>query len=140
MTIASWMSQQRLAKLCAATRRRGLPDRLAHPRALRGYYATTLAEGVPILKIKARLGHGVIETTARYAELTHQSSVSLTSWTAATSTIARDFKCRSSRDATGAELARRRNSNDRRATPSRSLGPCPPALMRSSKCASACPA
>jgi site-specific recombinase XerD len=49
----------------------GIPDRLAHPHALRGYYATTLAvEGVPIQEIKARLGHASIETTARYlAEL-----------------------------------------------------------------------
>jgi integrase len=44
-----------------------VPDRLAHPHALRGYYATTLAgERVPIQEIKARLGHASIETTARY--------------------------------------------------------------------------
>jgi site-specific recombinase XerD len=66
------ISQQGLAKL---VRRygavAGVPDRLAHPHALRGYYATTLAvEGVPIQEIKARLGHASIETTARYlAEL-----------------------------------------------------------------------
>jgi integrase/recombinase XerD len=66
------MSQQALAKLL----RRyadvaGIPQRLAHPHALLGYYATTLAgEGVAIQEIKARLGHASIETTARYlAEL-----------------------------------------------------------------------
>ena len=62
------ISQQGLAKLVrryAAVA--GVPDRLAHPHALRGYYATTLAgEGVPIQEIKARLGHASIETTARY--------------------------------------------------------------------------
>ena len=67
------ISQQGLAKLVrryAAVG--GLPGRLAHPHALRGYYATTLAgERVPIQEIKARLGHASIETTARYlAELT----------------------------------------------------------------------
>jgi site-specific recombinase XerD len=62
------ISQQALAKLLrrhAATA--GVPERLAHPHALRGYYATTLAgEGVAIQEIKARLGHASIETTARY--------------------------------------------------------------------------
>ena len=67
------ISQQGLAKLVrryAAVA--GVPDRLAHPHALRGYYATTLAgERVSIQVIKARLGHTSIETTARYlAELT----------------------------------------------------------------------
>jgi integrase/recombinase XerC len=66
------ISQQGLAKLVrryAAVA--GVPERLAHPHALRGYYATTLAgERVPIQEIKARLGHASIETTARYlAEL-----------------------------------------------------------------------
>jgi len=70
------ISQQGLAKL---VRRHatvaGVPDRLAHPHALRGYYATTLSgERVPIQEIRARLGHALIETTARYlAELTGQS-------------------------------------------------------------------
>jgi site-specific recombinase XerD len=66
------ISQQALAKsvLRYATVA-GLPPRLAHPHALRGYYATTLsAERVAIQDIKARLGHASIETTARYlAEL-----------------------------------------------------------------------
>jgi site-specific recombinase XerD len=70
------ISQQGLAKLVrryAAVA--GVPERLAHPHALRGYYATTLAgERVPIQEIKARLGHASIETTARYlAELTDQA-------------------------------------------------------------------
>lgn len=66
------ISQQALAKLVRRySRIAGVPERLAHPHALRGYYATTLAaEGVPIQEIKARLGHASIETTARYlAEL-----------------------------------------------------------------------
>jgi site-specific recombinase XerD len=66
------LSQQGLAKLVRRyAADAGLPERLAHPHALRGYYATTLAgERVPIQEIKARLGHASIETTARYlAEL-----------------------------------------------------------------------
>jgi len=69
------ISQQALAKsvLRYATIA-GLPPRLAHPHALRGYYATTLAgERVPIQKIKVPLGQASIETTARYlAELGDQ--------------------------------------------------------------------
>jgi integrase len=72
---SSAISQQGLAKLVrryAAVA--GVPARLAHPHALRGYYATTLAgERVPIQEIKARLGHASIETTARYlAEISDQ--------------------------------------------------------------------
>jgi integrase/recombinase XerC len=66
------ISQQALAKLLRRhAANAGVPERLAHPHALRGYYATTLAgEGVAIQEIKARLGHASIETTARYlAEL-----------------------------------------------------------------------
>ena len=45
----------------------GVPERLAHPHALRAYYATTLAaEGVPVQVIAARLGHAEIQTTSRY--------------------------------------------------------------------------
>ena len=64
----------------------GVPDRLAHPHALRGYYATTLAsERVPIQEIKARLGHGSIETTARYLAELHAAVKALArSWTAIT--------------------------------------------------------
>ena len=74
-SVPAAISQQGLAKLVrryAAIA--GVPERLAHPHALRGYYATTLAgERVPIQEIKARLGHASIETTARYlAELTTQ--------------------------------------------------------------------
>jgi site-specific recombinase XerD len=66
------MSQQALAKLVRRYASvAGVPQRLAHPHALRGYYATTLASSnVPIQTIRARLGHASIETTARYlAEL-----------------------------------------------------------------------
>ncbi len=72
------MSSIATTKLSAAAakhdRPAGVPERLAHPHALRGYYATTLAgERVPIQEIRARLGHASIETTARYlAELTGQ--------------------------------------------------------------------
>jgi integrase len=74
-SIPGAISQQGLAKLVrryAAVA--GVPNRLAHPHALRGYYATTLAgERVPIQEIKARLGHASIETTARYlAEISDQ--------------------------------------------------------------------
>ena len=76
-TIPGAISQQGRAKLVrryAAVA--GVPERLAHPHALRGYYATTLAdERVPIQEIKARLGHASIETTARYlAELGDQGA------------------------------------------------------------------
>jgi len=67
------ISQQGLAKVVRRFATvAGVPQRLAHPHALRGYYATTLAgERVPIQEIKARLGHASIETTARYlAEFT----------------------------------------------------------------------
>ena len=62
------ISQQALARLVRRYAQvAGVPERLAHPHALRGYYATTLAnEGVAIQDIKARLGHASIETTARY--------------------------------------------------------------------------
>ncbi len=66
------ISQQALGKILRRyAKAAGIPDRLAHPHALRGYYATTLVENrVPIQRIKARLGHASIETTARYlAEL-----------------------------------------------------------------------
>ena len=71
------ISQQGLAKLVRRYASvAGVPPRLAHPHALRGYYATTLAgERVPIQEIKARLGHASIQTTARYlAELGDQHS------------------------------------------------------------------
>lgn len=46
----------------------GVPKRLAHPHALRSYWATHLAEaGVPVHVLKARLGHADLRTTARYA-------------------------------------------------------------------------
>jgi site-specific recombinase XerD len=46
----------------------GIPERLAHPHALRAYWATHLLEtGVPIHEISARLRHVDLRTTARYA-------------------------------------------------------------------------
>jgi len=74
------ISQQALAKtLHRYAKSAGVPDRLAHPHALRGYYATPLVEnGVPIQRIKARLGHASIDTTARYlAELDGEAGSSI---------------------------------------------------------------
>jgi integrase len=46
----------------------GVPERLAHPHALRAYWATDLLEaGVPVHEVSARLGHVDLRTTARYA-------------------------------------------------------------------------
>jgi integrase/recombinase XerD len=46
----------------------GVPERLAHPHALRAYWATHLLEaGVPVHEVSARLGHLDLRTTARYA-------------------------------------------------------------------------
>ena len=46
----------------------GVPGRLAHPHALRAYWATRLLEaGVPVHEVSARLGHVDLRTTARYA-------------------------------------------------------------------------
>ena len=46
----------------------GVPERLAHPHALRAYWATHLLEaGVPVYEVSARLGHVDLRTTARYA-------------------------------------------------------------------------
>jgi integrase len=46
----------------------GVPDRLAHPRALRAYWATHCLEaGVSVHEVSARLGHVDLRTTARYA-------------------------------------------------------------------------
>ena len=45
-----------------------VPERLAHPHALRAYWATRLLEaGVPVHEVSARLGHVDLRTTARYA-------------------------------------------------------------------------
>jgi hypothetical protein len=44
-----------------------VPERRAHPRALRAYWATHLLEaGVPVHEVSARLGHVDLRTTARY--------------------------------------------------------------------------
>ena len=46
----------------------GVPDRLAHPHALRSYWATHCLEaGVSVHEVSARLGHVDLRTTARYA-------------------------------------------------------------------------
>jgi integrase len=46
----------------------GVPGRLAHPHALRAYWATHCLEaGVPVHEVSARLGHVDLRTTARYA-------------------------------------------------------------------------
>jgi integrase len=46
----------------------GAPDRLAHPHALRAYWATHCLEaGVSVHEVSARLGHVDLRTTARYA-------------------------------------------------------------------------
>jgi integrase len=46
----------------------GVPERLAHPHALRAYWATHCLEaGVPVHTVSARLGHVDLRTTARYA-------------------------------------------------------------------------
>lgn len=46
----------------------GIPGRLAHPHALRAYWATHLLEaGVAVHEVSARLGHVDLRTTARYA-------------------------------------------------------------------------
>jgi len=45
-----------------------VPQRLAHPHALRTYRATLLIEdGVPVHRVNARLGDADLRTTSRYA-------------------------------------------------------------------------
>ncbi len=64
----------------------GVPDRLAHPHALRAYWATHCLEaGVSVHEVSARLGHVDLRTTARYAAARpERSTTSLTCSTAAT--------------------------------------------------------
>lgn len=46
----------------------GVADRLAHPHALRAYWATSLLDdGVAIHHVSERLGHAALRTTSRYA-------------------------------------------------------------------------
>jgi integrase/recombinase XerD len=53
----------------------GVPDRLAHPHALRSYWATRLLEsGAPVHAVSARLGHVDLRTTARYAAVREHSA------------------------------------------------------------------
>jgi integrase len=48
----------------------GVPDRLAHPHALRAYWATHCLEaGVSVHEVSARLGHVDLRTTARYSAI-----------------------------------------------------------------------
>jgi integrase len=51
----------------------GVPERLAHPHALRAYWATQCLEaGVSVHTVSARLGHVDLRTTARYAAARHE--------------------------------------------------------------------
>ena len=53
----------------------GIPGRLAHPHALRSYWATRLLEaGASIHEVSARLGHVDLRTTAGYAAVREHSS------------------------------------------------------------------
>jgi integrase/recombinase XerD len=53
----------------------GVPERLAHPHALRSYWATHLLEaGASIHEVSARLGHVDLRTTARYAAVREHSA------------------------------------------------------------------
>ena len=63
------LSGQAVHKLVrACTLAAGVPQRLAHPHALRTYWATALLEGgVPIHRVSSRLGHADLRTTSRYA-------------------------------------------------------------------------
>ena len=62
----SAVAVHRLVRRCCLAA--GVPERLAHPHALRAYWATHLLEaGVPIHEVSARLGHVDLRTTARYA-------------------------------------------------------------------------
>jgi integrase len=62
----SAVAVHRLVRRCCLAA--GVPERLAHPHALRAYWATHLLEvGVPVHEVSARLGHVDLRTTARYA-------------------------------------------------------------------------
>jgi integrase len=62
----SAVAVHRLVRRSAAAA--GVPERLAHPHALRAYWATQCLEaGVPVHTVSARLGHVDLRTTARYA-------------------------------------------------------------------------
>jgi integrase/recombinase XerD len=56
----------KLVRRCALAA--GVPERLAHPHALRTYWATSLLEdGVAIHRVSNRLGHADLRTTSCYA-------------------------------------------------------------------------
>src|SRR4051812_6308266 len=62
----SGQAVHKLVRACALAA--GVPQRLAHPHALRTYWATSLLEdGVPIHRVSSRLGHADLRTTSRYA-------------------------------------------------------------------------
>jgi site-specific recombinase XerD len=62
----SGQAVHKLVRACALAA--GVPERLAHPHALRTYWATSLLEdGVPIHRVSNRLGHADLRTTSRYA-------------------------------------------------------------------------
>jgi integrase/recombinase XerD len=53
----------------------GVPQRLAHPHALRTFWATHALEShVPIHEVKAHLGHSDIRTTAAYGAVRPESA------------------------------------------------------------------
>jgi site-specific recombinase XerD len=57
----------KLVRACAR-RAAGIAERLAHPHALRPYWATSLLEaGVPIHRVSSRLGHADLRTISPYA-------------------------------------------------------------------------
>jgi integrase/recombinase XerD len=63
------LSAQALHKLVrSCSLAAGVSERLAHPHALRTYWATSLLEdGVAIHRVSGRLGHADFRTTSRYA-------------------------------------------------------------------------
>src|SRR3954447_4119137 len=62
----SGQAVHKLVRACALAA--GVPEQLAHPHALRTYWATSLLEdGVPVHRDSNRLGHADLRTTSRYA-------------------------------------------------------------------------
>src|SRR4051794_26637293 len=62
----SGQAVHKLVRACALAA--GVPERLAHPHALRTYWATALLDdSVSIHRASARLGHADLRTTSRYA-------------------------------------------------------------------------
>src|SRR5918912_1943560 len=62
----SGQAVHKLVRTCALAA--GVPERLAHPHALRNHWAKSLlADGVPIQRVSSRLGHADLRATSRYA-------------------------------------------------------------------------